>query len=204
MTRALSTLAIALSGKLEQFNPMFLEDPIRPDNFDAMAQVASMSRIPIATGERIHNIFEFQMLLERKACHYVRASICLCGGITGAMKIAALAESHHCSLVPHNPLSPVATNVELQLCTAIDNLAIAEYPSPYVRSTQDMFMNNDNKNLCMKDMVNHIPDVKDGYIEIPTGPGIGIELIPDVEDKFPFQTHKINTRLYEDGSICDQ
>ena len=198
------TLAIALSGKLEQFNPMFLEDPIRPDNFDAMAQVASMSRIPIATGERIHNIFEFQMLLERKACHYVRASICLCGGITGAMKIAALAESHHCSLVPHNPLSPVATNAELQLCTAIDNLAIAEYPSPYVRSTQDMFMNNDNKNLCMKDMVNHIPDVKDGYIEIPTGPGIGIELIPDVEDKFPFQTHKINTRLYEDGSICDQ
>ena len=49
-----------------------------------------------------------------------------------------------------------------------------------------------------------LPDVKDGYIEIPTGPGIGIELIPDVEDKFPFQTHKINTRLYEDGSICDQ
>lgn len=197
-------LAIALSSKLEQFNPMFLEDPIRPDNFDAMAQVASMSRIPIATGERIHNIFEFQMLLERKACHYVRASICLCGGITGAMKIAALAESHHCSLVPHNPLSPVATNAELQLCAAIDNLAIAEYPSPNVRSAQDRFMGNKQTGLTMKDMVNHVPEVKNGYLEIPMEPGIGIELIPNVEEKFPFQAHKIATRLKIDGSICDQ
>ena len=195
--------AIALSGKLEQFNPMFLEDPIRPDNFDSMAQVAAMSRIPIATGERIHNIFEFQMLLERKACHYVRASICLCGGISGAMKIAAIAEFHHCSLVPHNPLSPVATNAELQLCAAIENLAIAEYPSPDVRSTQDQFMGK-KSGLRMRDMVNHVPEVKDGYIELPTEPGIGIELIPDVEDKFPFQPLKIATRLRVDGAICDQ
>ena len=163
-----------------------------------------MSRIPIATGERIHNIFEFQMLLERKACHYVRASICLCGGITGAMKIAALAESHHCSLVPHNPLSPVATNAELQLCAAIDNLAIAEYPSPNVRSAQDRFMGNKQTGLTMKDMVNHVPEVKNGYLEIPMEPGIGIELIPNVEEKFPFQAHKIATRLKIDGSICDQ
>ncbi|RHV66198.1 mandelate racemase/muconate lactonizing enzyme family protein [Clostridium sp. OM02-18AC] len=196
-------LAISLSGKLEQFNPMFLEDPIRPDNFDAMAQVASASRIPIATGERIHNIFEFQMLLERRACHYVRASICLCGGITGAMKIAAVAESHHCSLVPHNPLSPVATNAELQLCAAIDNLAIAEYPSPDVRSTQDQFMGKKN-GLRMRDMVNHVPNVKDGYVEIPTEPGLGIELVPDVEKLFPFQSHKIATRMRIDGSVCDQ
>ena len=197
-------MAKILAKKLEVYDPMFIEEPVLCENMESFREIAAACQIPIATGERIHNIFEFQMLLERKACHYVRASICLCGGITGAMKIAALAESHHCSLVPHNPLSPVATNAELNLCTAIDNLAIAEYPSPYVRSTQDLFMNSNNKNLCMKDMVNHIPDVKDGYIEIPTGPGIGIELIPDVEDKFPFQPHKINTRLYEDGSICDQ
>ncbi len=196
-------LAISLSGKLEPFNPMFLEDPVRPDNFDAMAQVAATSRIPVATGERIHNIFEFQMLLERKACHYVRASICLCGGISGAMKIAAIAESHHCSLVPHNPLSPVATNAELQLCAAIDNLAIAEYPSPDVRSTQDQFMGK-KSGLRMRDMVDHIPAVKDGYVEVPTQPGIGIDLIPDVEEKFPYHPVKIATRLREDGSICDQ
>lgn len=197
-------VAIALSGKLEPFNPMFLEDPIRPDNFDAMAQVAAMSRIPIATGERIHNIFEFQMLLERRACHYVRASICLCGGISGAMKIAALAESHNCSLIPHNPLSPVATNAELQLCAAIDNLAIAEYPSPDVRSVQDQFMGSKQSNLTMRDMVTHVSEVKNGYVEIPTEPGIGIDLIPDVEERFPFHPVKISTRLRQDGSICDQ
>ncbi len=58
--------------------------------------------------------------------------------------------------------------------------------------------------LRMRDMVNHVPEVKDGYIELPTEPGIGIELIPDVEDKFPFQPLKIATRLRVDGAICDQ
>ena len=58
--------------------------------------------------------------------------------------------------------------------------------------------------LRMRDMVDHIPAVKDGYVEVPTQPGIGIDLIPDVEEKFPYHPVKITTRLREDGSICDQ
>ena len=102
-----------------------------------------------------------------------------------------------------NLVSPVATNAELQLCAAIDNLAIAEYPSPDVRSTQDQFMGK-KSGLRMRDMVNHVPNVKDGYVEIPTEPGLGIELVPDVEKLFPFQSHKIATRMRIDGSVCDQ
>ncbi len=93
-------LAVRLSFKLEKYNPMFLEDPIRPDNFDEMARVAEKSKIPIATGERINSYYEFEMLLERGACSYVRASIGVCGGFTGIKKIAAIAEAHHVSLVP--------------------------------------------------------------------------------------------------------
>jgi len=196
-------MAIQLSARLEPYNPMFLEDPIRPDNFDEMARVAAGSRIPIATGERINSYFEFAMLLERGACSFVRASIAVCGGFTGIKKIAALAEAHHCSLVPHNPLSPVTTNAVLHFCAATDNIAIAEYPNPYSASTADHLTGSAVK-LRQIDMVNHIPEFSKGYLSVPEEAGLGIELISDVEERFPFRPHQVSTRLNADGSICDQ
>lgn len=196
-------LAVQLSARLEPYNPMFLEDPIRPDNFDEMGRVASRCRIPIATGERIHTVHEFEMLLERNACSYVRASLGVCGGFTGARKIAAVAEAHHVSLVPHNPLSPVMTNALLHFCAATDNIAICEYPNPYAASTADHLTGSGVK-LRQCDMVDHIPELKNGYLPVPEEPGLGISLIPDLEEKFPFRPHRVMTRLNLDGSICDQ
>jgi galactonate dehydratase len=196
-------LAIQLSHNLEKYNPMFLEDPIRPDNYDEMAHVALHSNIPIATGERITSFYDFAMLIEKEACSYVRASIGVCGGFTGAIKIAHLAEAHHINLVPHNPLSPVTTNAVLQLAAAVENIAICEYPDPYKSSTADN-LTNSGVTLRQVDMVNEIPVFKDGYLEIPEKPGLGIELIDGVEEKFPFRPHDVNARLNLDGSVCDQ
>lgn len=196
-------LAVQLSARLEPYNPMFLEDPIRPDNFDEMGNVARQCRIPIATGERIHTVHEFEQLLNRNACSYVRASLGVCGGFTGAKKIAAVAEAHHKSLVPHNPCSPVMTNAVAQFVAATDNIAITEYPDPNAASVADHLTVSGVK-LRQRDMVDHIPEVRNGYLEIPQEPGIGINLIPDVEEKFPFRPHKVMTRLNLDGSICDQ
>ena len=196
-------LAVQLSARLEPYNPMFLEDPIRPDNFDAMGLVAQRSRIPIATGERINTVHEFEMLLERGACSYVRASLGVCGGFTGAKKIAAVAEAHHASLVPHNPLSPVMTNAVLHFCAATDNIAICEYPNPDAASTADHLTSSGVK-LRQRDMVDHIPVMDHGYLMVPEEAGLGIDVIPDVEEKFPFRPHAIMTRLNVDGSICDQ
>lgn len=196
-------LAVQLSHRLEAYNPMFLEDPIRPDNYDEMARVAAKTNIPIATGERITSFFDFAMLIERGACSYVRASIAVCGGFTGMRKIAALAEAHHMSLVPHNPLSPVTTNAILQFAAATENVAISEYPDPYQASTADNLLNTGVK-LRQVDMVDHIPVLKNGYLEVPEEAGIGIDLIPDVETRFPFRPHVVSARLNLDGSICDQ
>lgn len=182
---------------------MFLEDPIRPDNFDEMANVAKQCRIPIATGERINTYHEFEMLLEKNACSYVRASLGVCGGFTGAKKIAAIAEAHHKSLVPHNPCSPVMTNAVLQFAASTDNIAITEYPNPYAASTADHLTGSGVK-LRQVDMVDQIAEFKDGYLMVPERPGLGIALIPNVEEKFPFRPHKVMTRLNYDGSICDQ
>ena len=178
-------------------------DPNRPDHKDEMGLVASRCRVPIATGERINTVHEFEMLLERNACSYVRASLGVCGGFTGAKKIAAVAEAHHKSLVPHNPLSPVMTTAVVHFAAAVDNIAITEYPNPYAASTADHLTGSGVK-LRQCDMVDRICEFRDGYLLVPEEDGLGIDVIPDLEERFPFRPHKIMTRLNADGSICDQ
>lgn len=107
------------------------------------------------------------------------------------------------SLVPHNPLSPVTTNAILQFAAATENIAITEYPDPYKASTADNLLNTGVK-LRQVDMVDHIAELKDGHLLVPQEPGLGIDLIPDVETKFPFRPHVVDARLNVDGSICDQ
>lgn len=199
--------AIAFASKVEKYTPMFLEDPIIPDNFDSMALIANRINVPIATGERIHTIQEFEMLLSRNAMGYARTSVCLCGGITGAKKIAAIAEAHGVMVVPHNPLSPVSTAACMQFAAAVENFAIQELPDHEGISATERFTSTNHMDLHsfkQSDMVTWVPKVKDGFALLPETPGIGVTLVDDVEIKFPFKRRTINTRLYVDGSIVDQ
>jgi galactonate dehydratase len=184
--------AIVLARGIEPYHPYFYEDPILPDNFDQMAEVAKHIEIPIATGERLHTIYEFQMLLARGAVQYVRPDVCLAGGITGTKKIAALAEAHHVGVVPHNPLSPVSTAACLQIAACIPNFAIQEYPRGEDRPPKS-------------EIVKTTVRCEDGFLIIPETPGIGIELAPDALQKHPARVHgRIGTRLHVDGSVVDQ
>ena len=184
-------LAIALGRELEQFHPMFYEDPVLPDNFDEMALVAEKVAIPIATGERLHTVQEFEMLLRRGAVQYVRPDVCLCGGITGARKVAAVAEAHHAGVVPHNPLSPLSTVACLHLAAAIPNFAIQEYPLGEEEAPK-------------AEIVSPVPKREGAYLLIPDGPGLGISLVPGADQKHPFRERELVTRLHADGSVVDQ
>lgn len=183
--------AIVLGRGIEEFRPFFFEDPIRPDNFDAMAEVAQKINIPIATGERLHTIYEFQMLLTRNAVQYVRPDVCMCGGISGAKKIAAMAEAHHVGVVPHNPLSPVSTAACIQIAACIPNFALQEFPTGEDKPPKS-------------EIVKRTLDIDQGFLTIPDAPGIGIELEPDAMERFPFKGRGKNTRLHVDGSVVDQ
>ena len=183
--------AIALARGIEQFYPFFYEDPILPDNFDAMELVAQHINIPIATGERLHTIHEFEMLLKRGAVQYVRPDVCMVGGITHAKKIAALAEAHYVGVVPHNPLSPVSTAACLQIAACIPNFALQEYPTGE---------HEPPKSEIVKSAVTQ----ENGYLIVPDAPGIGIELAGDAAEKHPFTPRVVSTRLHEDGSVIDQ
>ena len=184
--------AIALGQAIEAYRPMFYEDPTRPDNFDAMAKIARKVDIPIATGERIHTVQEFEMLLARDAVDYVRPDVCMVGGLTHAKKVAALAEAHHAKVVPHNPLSPVSTAACLQLAACIPNFAIQEYPY------------TGDEGEPGRELLAEPLERDGGYLLIPDAPGIGVELDEDAVEAHPYEPREVVTRLHEDGSVVDQ
>ena len=190
--RLTPTEAVQLGRGIEKFNPFFFEDPITPDNFDEMAYVADKINIPIATGERFTSLWEFQMSLSRNSVQYVRPDVCLVGGISGAKKIASLAEANHVGVVPHNPLSPVSTAACLQIAASIPNFALQEYP---------IGEHIPPKSKMVSDAPIH--DGK-GYLLLPTKPGIGVSLKDTAVKDCPTVVREVETRLHEDGSVIDQ
>lgn len=185
--------AIVLANEIEQYRPFFYEDPVRPDNFDAMKNVADNTTIPIATGERLQTLEEFAMLLRRDAVDYVRPDVCLTGGITASKKIAAAAEANYVDVVPHDPLGPVSTAACVQLGASIPNLALQEYP-----------YRPENDQAPGESLLRDPFDWEDGYLLVPDGPGLGIELDDDVLEGSSYDQPGLATRLHEDGSVVDQ
>lgn len=182
--------AIAFGNVVEKYHPLFLEDPIAPDNVEVMADVASKISIPIATGERCINIQEMELIMTKKAARYVRPDVCALGGITPAKKVAAMAEANYVGIVPHNPLGPVSTAACLQLDASIPNFTIQEFPSFYLQGGEAA-------------MLKEPLEVEHGYIKVPNRPGIGIELIDDISEKFPPKQRGINAQINYDGSVRD-
>lgn len=182
--------AIAFGNAVEKYHPLFLEDPIAPDNVEVMADVASKISIPIATGERCINIQEMELIMTKKAARYVRPDVCALGGIAPAKKVAAMAEANYVGIVPHNPLGPVSTAACLQLDASIPNFTIQEFPSFYLQGGEAA-------------MLKEPLEVEHGYIKVPNRPGIGIELIDDISEKFPPKQRGINAQINYDGSVRD-
>lgn len=205
--------AVVLGRGIEAFHPFFYEDPALPDNLDAMAEIARKIHIPIATGERLHTIFEFEMLLARGAVQYVRPDVCLCGGLTHAKKIAALAEARYVGVVPHNPLSPISTAACVQLAACIPNFALQEYPRTEAEAQVGRppqgaeFLREEEcreKDGSAPMLLKRPLKLENGFLLVPDAPGIGVELADDVEKHYPYRPRSVKTRLHRDGSVVDQ
>jgi len=182
--------AIAFARAVEKYRPLFIEDPIAPDNIDVMADVARSINIPISTGERYINIQEFEMLMARKGARYLRPDLCALGGITPSKKVAAMAEANYVGIIPHNPLGPVSTAACLQLDACIPNFTIQEFPSFYEAG--------DEGKMLKEPLV-----VENGHIIIPDKPGIGIELVDNITELFPPKQRSIRAQIGYDGSVVD-
>ena len=182
--------AIELGRVLRPYRPYFYEDPI-PDNLEALRQVIRSCDIPVATGERFINPAEFDSLMTTTDVRYIRPDMCVAGGLTAGKKIAAEAEVRGVYVIPHNPLGPVSTAACLQLDACIPNFEVQEYPMA--------------NGVCRLDKEMKTPfHVENGYITLPEGPGLGIELIDDIDTVFPFKGSYGGINLHEDGSIVDR
>lgn len=191
--------AIAFARELEPFAPGWIEDPIRPENIDAMAEVASKIRIPIATGERYHNIYQFKMAIERRALSFARVSVCVCGGITAALKIAAIAEANDVQVAPHNPISPIGTAACAAIGFSRSNVVIQEFPTGY-----DNFVFQSTPTLLGSNVVCGDLRVEKGFLQRPEATGLGVELRSDAEEVRPPITRGVTMRSHIDGSLVDQ
>ncbi|MBN2128302.1 MAG: galactonate dehydratase [Sedimentisphaerales bacterium] len=161
--------AICLGEKLEEYRPFWYEEPVPPQNADAMEQVARAINIPLATGERLYTKWDFKDLLERKAVAVVQPDPCQSGGILELKKIAAMAETYYVGFAPHNPYGPVNTMAALHVVTCTPNFLIQEGGHA------------DYGVLCKEPF----PHQKNGYFDIPKGPGLGIELDEEALLKHP-------------------
>ena len=182
--------SIWLGRRLEQFHPYFYEDPMLPDSPAIMGEVQAQCNIPIATGERFASIFEYQQLFDARATSYIRPDVCLCGGLTGSKKVAAMAEARHIKVIPHNPLSPVSTAACIQLDACIPNFALQEYTGEAEAPKSE---------LLVKPL-----QLEAGYLTVPTAPGLGIELNEEALTRHPIQDKVLETPIGYDGSVQDR
>jgi galactonate dehydratase len=123
--------AIRMAQKLEPFDPFFYEEPIPPDNIDAMAAVQAAIRLPVATGERLFTRWDFRPLFEKHAARIIQPDICHAGGILELKKIAAMAESYYVAVQPHNSNGPISTFASLHLDASIPNCIFQEFFYPH-------------------------------------------------------------------------
>ena len=155
--------AVQLGKRLEQYRPLFFEEPVSPENVSEMAEVRARVDIPIATGERLYTKFPFMQLLEAKAADVFQPDIANAGGITELKKIAAIAESKHVTMAPHNVCSPIGAMAEFHLDATLVNFLIQEYHAEFY--TPHYF-----------DVIGGFPRQKGGYVEVGDAPGLGLTL----------------------------
>lgn len=184
--------ALAYIQAVAPARPMFVEEPIPPGNTQAMALVAHKSQVPIATGERLLTHAEFNDLCSSNAVGYIQPDLCHCGGLTIGQQIAATAATHHIGVCPHNPTGPVAGAVGLHFAVATPNFVILEEMAGMTPWYNDVILGGIERS--------------DGYWNVPTAPGLGIDIDEKEAAKHPFQQETfagLNARIARDGTMAN-
>ena len=176
-----SSSAVRLAKKIEPYDPLWFEEPVPPDNIDAMALVASKTSIPIATGERLSTKYEFMKVIEKKAASIIQFNLGRVGGILEAKKISAIAEANGIQIAPHLYCGPIVAAANIQIATCVPNFLILE---------------------CINKMDGFYADIlikpiqwKDGFIIPSKEPGLGIEIDENVINKYPYDENELHLQV---------
>lgn len=194
--RVAKPMAKRLVAALEPYEPMFVEEPVLPEHNDALPEIAAHTTVPIATGERMYSRWDFKQVLSSGAVDVIQPDVSHAGGITEVRKIASMAEAYDVALAPHCPLGPIALAACVQIDACTPNALIQE-------QSLDIHYNEDS------DVLDYLADpsvfeYEDGYVELPDGPGLGIEIDEEVvrERAGGVDWHNPVWR-HDDGSVAE-
>ncbi len=184
-------MGLKFGKALDPYGLYFFEEPCWPENLDGLAAINAATTTPVATGERITNLAAFRDLFARRGCEICQCDITHCGGLTGARRIAALADAHNIALAPHNPQGPVSTAASLEFGFSQPGYIICETVHADVPWRDDV--------------------VEEGYTiesegrlaQPNTKPGLGVEINEEAVKQHPFEQELPQRVFYRDGSIGD-
>lgn len=190
-------MAKILAKELEIFRPMFIEEPVLAENNESLREIANATHIPIATGERMFSRWDFKKLLSDGYVDIIQPDLSHAGGITECKKIASMAEAYDIALAPHCPLGPIALAACLQVDATCHNAFIQE---------QSLGIHYNQGN----DLLDYVTQASvfaytDGFVAIPQGPGLGIEINEEHVRKMSKVGHNWKNPIWrhQDGSVAE-
>lgn len=190
-------MAKTMARELEKLHPMFIEEPVLPENNEALKEIAQYTSIPIATGERMFSRWQFKPLLQHGCVDIIQPDLSHAGGITECKKILSMAEAYDVAAAPHCPLGPIALAACLQVDATCYNAFIQE---------QSLGIHYNAGN----DLLDYLEDksvfhYKDGYVNIPSGPGLGITINEEYVEKMAREGHRWRNPVWrhKDGSVAE-
>nr|WP_299184078.1 galactonate dehydratase [uncultured Aquimarina sp.] len=186
-----------LAKALEPYQPYFLEEAVLSENNEALESLKSFTSIPVATGERMYSRWDFKYIIQKGLVDIVQPDLSHAGGISEVKRIANMAEAYDVAIAPHCPLGPISLAAAFQIDFSCINALIQETSLgiPYDDETQ--------LTDYLKD-----PDVfrlKDGYVPLPTAPGLGIEIDEEKVREAAIKGHEWKNPIWrnEDGSVTE-
>ncbi len=190
-------MAKILAKELEPFHPMFIEEPVLPENNEALRDIANHVSIPIATGERMYSRWQFKNILKEGYVDIIQPDLSHAGGITECKKIFSMAEAFDVAVAPHCPLGPIALAACLQVDATCHNAFIQEQSlGIHYNQGSDLLDYLKDKNVF-----NYV----NGYVKIPAGAGLGIEIDEEHLRKMESERHNWHNPLWrhKDGSVAE-
>ncbi len=185
-----TVMAIDFCTRIEELRPFFVEEATQLEDLGELELLRAKTKVPLATGERSFTKYGFSEYCSRHLVNYVQPDVCHAGGILEMKKIGTIAETYRVEMAPHNPQSEVSTLASLHVDATTPACTIQEY--------------NPNNAPWIRDLFNGgSVQVKEGFADLPTRPGLGVDLNEKVAGQHPYKPVNRPNYVFSDGGVAD-